>query len=353
MARSKERPGVSVRLGFQLEDLCREILSANGWDVEPIDHALDFGVDIVAKRPGQVDSVAFEIKYTRNSTYPTSALKISAERLIEAANVIRVKEAVLIVAADIKPGIKQVVEGQYGVQVIDLDALLTLASVDLEILNRLVRLCEIDVSGRDLGRREGEIVEVGVFYNLTAAEDFRKNEETGSEYIERLKALPLGREGCYEFEDLVSVVLKYLFDGDLVGWHQQKRTADDLHRYDLICRVLDKSMVWKFISSNLDSRYVLFEFKNYAEEIGQAQVYSTEKYLYEKAKRRVCFLISRKGMSDNGVVACQGAMREHGKLIISLDEDALIDFVSYKMAGNDPNDLLFDKVDNFLMELPR
>jgi hypothetical protein len=59
------------------------------------------------------------------------------------------------------------------------------------------------------------------------------------------------------------------------------------------------------------------------DEIGQAQVYSTEKYLYEKAKRKVGFLISRMGPSENAIVACQGAMREHGKLILNLDENML------------------------------
>ncbi len=57
------------------------------------------------------------------------------------------------------------------------------------------------------------------------------------------------------------------------------------------------------------------------------QVYSTEKYLYEKAKRKVCFLISRKGPTENAVVVCQGAMREDGKLILNLDEDMLIDLI--------------------------
>ncbi len=46
-------------------------------------------------------------------------------------------------------------------------------------------------------------------------------------------------------------------------------------------------------------------------------------------------------------------MREHGKLILNLDENMLIDLIKSKISGDDPNELLFEKVDKFLMELPR
>ncbi|WP_415881288.1 restriction endonuclease [Neptuniibacter sp. QD34_54] len=347
------RAGVSARLGFALEDLCREILAVNGWQVESSDSFSDTGIDIIATDPTRNDRIAFEVKYTRNPMYPTSALRISSERLIESANAEGIDKAVLIVAADIKPEIKERVENQYKIQILNLDDLLSLASIDLELLGRLVKLREIDLSERNLDSNIKSIIQPTIIKSSSDTSSSHENEKIGINFIDVLKAIPLGKEGCYKFEDTVSEILQYLFDGDLTGWHQQKRTTDDLHRYDLICRVIDNSTVWKFISLNLDSRYVLFEFKNYKDKIGQSQVYSTEKYLYEKAKRKVCFLISRKGPSKNAVVACQGAMREHGKLILNLDEDMLIDLINSKISGDDPNELLFEKVDKFLMELPR
>jgi len=349
----KIKAGVSARLGFALEDLCREILSANGWLVESLDAFSDRGIDIVATEPVKNERVAFEVKYTRNPMYPTQALRISSERLIESSNEEGIHKAVLIVAADIKPEIQKRIEDQYKIQILNLDDLLSLASIDLELLGKLVKLREIDLSERNLDSNIKSIIQPQNIKVTLDSSSSHKNEKIGMEFIENLKEIPLGKDGCYKFEDTVSEILMYLFDGDLTGWHQQKRTTDDLHRYDMICRVIDNSTVWKFISLNLDSRYVLFEFKNYKDKIGQSQVYSTEKYLYEKAKRKVCFLISRKGPSDNALVACQGAMREHGKLILNLDENMLIDLIKSKIAGDDPNEFLFDKVDKFLMELPR
>ncbi|ENQ5773625.1 restriction endonuclease [Vibrio fluvialis] len=347
------RAGASVRLGFALEDLCREILKANGWQVESLDAFSDNGIDIIATEPTQNDRVAFEVKYTRNPIYPTSGLRISSERLVESAKAIGIDKAVLIVAANIKPEIKERVENQYKIQLLNLDDLLSLASIDLELLGKLVKLREIDLSERNLDSNIKSIIQPTRIEQPLDTSSSHENEKIGINFIDTLQSIPLGKDGCYIFEDTVSEILKYLFDGDLTGWHQQKRTTDDLHRYDLICRVIDNSTVWKFISINLDSRYVLFEFKNYKDEIGQSQVYSTEKYLYEKAKRKVCFLISRKGPSENAVIACQGAMREHGKLILNIDENMLVDLINSKISGDDPNELLFEKVDKFLMELPR
>ena len=349
----KIKSGNSARFGYALEDLCKEILSANKWNVDNQDPMVDVGVDIIAQEPNAQSKVVFEVKYTRNSTYPTSALKVSAERLVESARFMKVEKAVLIVAANIKPEIQTRVEDEYNIQIINLDGLLSIASVDLELLGRLVKLCEVDLSERKLDGDLSSILHPEVINFASKSYEPSKNEVQGIEFKDKLKSIPHGREGCYDYEDTISEILQYLFDGDLKGWHQQKRTTDELHRYDLICRVVDKSTVWKFISTNLDSRYVLFEFKNYEGKIGQSQVYSTEKYLFEKAKRRVCFLISRKGPSDNALVACQGAMREHGKLIINLDDEIIIALIDSKISGDDPNEILFEKVDDFLMMLPR
>ena len=106
-------------LSFALEDLCCEILVANGWRVEKSDPFSDSIADIIATEPNQNERIAFEIKYTRNPIYPTSALRISSERLIESARAAGIDKAVLIVAANIKQKIKQQIEAQYNIQVLN------------------------------------------------------------------------------------------------------------------------------------------------------------------------------------------------------------------------------------------
>ena len=49
----------------------------------------------------------------------------------------------------------------------------------------------------------------------------------------------------------------------------------------------------------------------------------------------------------------QGAMRESGKLLITLSDEQVIEMLNKKDNGSDPSDYLFGIVDNFLLTLPR
>ena len=56
---------------------------------------------------------------------------------------------------------------------------------------------------------------------------------------------------------------------------------------DLIARLVPKetSAFWQSLAQDFRCRYIVFEFRNYTEEISQNQIYTTEKYLYPTALR--------------------------------------------------------------------
>ena len=103
----------------------------------------------------------------------------------------------------------------------------------------------------------------------------------------------------------------------------------------------------------MNSRYVIFEFKNYSKPITQNEIITTERYLYPSALRKFAIIISPHGNSDSATLAMQGAMREHGKLMLSITTEELSRLLIGKDLGDDPNSYLFDVVDNFLMRLGR
>ena len=168
-----------------------------------------------------------------------------------------------------------------------------------------------------------------------------------------LKAIPSGIKDASAFETACTEALKHLFELDLHGWHEQSNTDDDLHRRDLICRILPKAEVWNLMLTDVGSRYVVFEFKNYTKQITQKEVITTERYLYPSALRKVAILISPQGCTESATKVIQGAMREHGKLILSLSVAEVVDLLLAKDDGGDPNTYLFEKVDRFLMRLGR
>ncbi|MGY3404184.1 hypothetical protein ACVWZV_000297 [Bradyrhizobium sp. GM5.1] len=50
--------------------------------------------------------------------------------------------------------------------------------------------------------------------------------------------------------------------------------------FDLVARVNSEHDFWRAIVNHFQSRYVVFEFKNYRKRIKQGQILTTEKYLY-------------------------------------------------------------------------
>lgn len=77
------------------------------------------------------------------------------------------------------------------------------------------------------------------------------------------------------------------------------------------------------------------------------------KILARKGLRRAAIIVSRVGADDGAIAMSQGAMREHGKLMLVLDDDKICQMLQMKERGEDPTDLLFDVADHFLLSLPR
>ena len=128
-----------------------------------------------------------------------------------------------------------------------------------------------------------------------------------------------------------------------------------MYRFDLLCRIKDgnQKTFWSIIERYFNTKYVIFEFKNYSNPVTQKEIYTTEKYLYSKALRSVGILISPHGYEENAHWAAKGCLRENGKLIILLETKDLIEMNKMKIEQEDPSSYLLDKLDELLLELEK
>jgi len=189
--------------------------------------------------------------------------------------------------------------------------------------------------------------------HANANNDPTPSELPGDKLITQLATIKRGKDEWQKFEKISLDILKYLFSPALDKWKKQTKTTDNLNRYDYACRINSNNAFWGFLSSRLNTQYLFIEIKNHSNEINQGQVLTTEKYLTDKALRRVAIIISRAGASDSALKIAQGAMRESGKLILILGDNEVIEMLKAKDAGNDPSDYLYDLTDEFLLSLPR
>lgn len=146
-------------------------------------------------------------------------------------------------------------------------------------------------------------------------------------------------------------IIRFLFATEFIKESKQHRTEDDLFRMDMLCALKGTAEFWKFLIQFYKTKFVVFEFKNYAEPIPQNLIYTTEKYLFKPALRNVAIIISREGFDDHANDVALGCLKETGKLIIDITDEDLISMLLSKIDGKEPSDVLLDKTLNMLMSI--
>lgn len=343
-----------MREFFEFETLVKDIFRHQGFKIDDENRfyqtdrgrsELDFSATFQNKR------YVVEVKFYRQSSQNTSLLKKATNQLLGLMELTNIPNGILVISSYVRPEYMEELE-RLGVIVISRPDIFNMASGSIELSEKLSSLLEDD---SEPFSKESKLSKIKSSNPIR-----RPKSKNFVEFVSRkpclcteLKSIPGGKKGWSDYESKSTEILKYLFDLDLTGWQVQQRTDDGLNRFDLVTRIRTVSDFWIFICNELDSRYVVFEFKNYKLKINQGQILTTEKYLHKRALRSVAFIISRNGISDNALRFSQGAMREHGKLIINLTDEDLCNMLDMKEKGDDPNDYMFEKVDSFLMSLPR
>ncbi|QFS97325.1 hypothetical protein FIV06_07830 [Labrenzia sp. THAF191b] len=357
MQERQNRPTQIIAKEF--EHIVSRIILFSGLNISP-ESGADRGFDFLAKYKDEF--WAIEVKFYRTPRAQISLIENAILRLKHQAKRADIGRCLLIVSSSLPPNLRESLATKFDIFLLDISDIANWASKSPDLFAELESL--VDLPPIELIKNAGNLSDTSSFgqdksQNIKKSSDAYtekslQNEDTrGSELCSEMKEIARGKKYWRNYEITCEKILRYLFPGDLHGWHKQKRTDDGLNRYDFVCRIKPSTEFWQFITQHLDSRYIVFEFKNYSEKIKQGQILTTEKYLLEKGLRKVGIIFSRKGSDTNATKMAQGAMREHGKLILVLNDDLVCEMLHMKENGDDPSDRPFELADNFLLTLPR
>ena len=165
-----------------------------------------------------------------------------------------------------------------------------------------------------------------------------------------LKIIPCGKDGWRDYERLCTKILTHIFTPDLGTPDIQTRSDDGLEIMDAIFPIRSSLPPWSWIRSEYASRFVVAEFKNYCDPIGQRQVESIAQYLWHKAQRNFGFLISRKDPNESAKVQRRKEWL-NGKYIVFLTDDNLTEMLDLRENKEQPFDLIDAQIENFLRTL--
>lgn len=336
----------SVEIPAQkFEQLVAELLRANKFNVADIVNPrarFDFAATLAQ------DHWAVEVKYYRTKRAQPTLIEKAAAALLDSAQATNFTKAMLVISSYLDPELRGSLEKKFSILFVDRVDLSIWSNQAPHLVDALAALLEEAPSS---GGSKAARIDPSVSFAGTIVPPAGTNE--GADLCQELRSLGKGKNNWKAYENLCERILRYLFPNDLAGWHTQKRTDDGLNRYDIICRLSPTTDFWSFVDSQLASRYVLFEFKNYTAPIKQGQILTTEKYLLPLALRRLGIILSRKGADKSAQLTVAGAMRESGKMMLILDDDNVCDLLHAKDRGDDPSDHLFQLSDDFLMALNR
>lgn len=341
----------TVKLAYQFQDIINEILIFHDYRIVNNDNSMMYNknhdIDIVA----EINNTKYiiECKYFRTTRITESLISKVSDRLNDYITNSEYNPSssskILVISNVLDKQFKAKLVERNNMHIIDMPNLLYMVK-DNDVL-RTKLLSVIEFSTQEI------IIERP---NIPLVETKSKNTEINySNLITDLQRIKCGNLQSVNYERTCTQILKYLFEEDLLLWSNQAISNDGLYRFDLICKVKNgnTSDFFNTIKSFFNSKYVVFEYKNYKDYITQKEIYTTEKYLYSKALRSVAIIISRKGVDENGLKAIKGSIRENGKLIISLNDEDLFSMVNMKNNNNIPSDYLSEKLDVLLLELEK
>lgn len=301
-----------------------------------IGKSVDFECNVQGK------DICFELKIY-NSNY---AIEKNIERVCAYLVSLKAKEDMILVVGNIVS--KEIVEKhfeKYKIHIWTLSNILWLFEEYPDIKNEFISLLTYSVDDLKLEKP---------CHSLFQEQRNKKNEGT---WKYKLLAIKPGKgERSKEYEDICVEILKNVLGEYLGLWKVQESSNNGLYRFDLCCKIKNgvNQDFFDTIKNYFNTKYIVFEFKNYEKEISQKEIYTTEKYLYEKALRRVAIIISRKGASKNALSAARGCLRENGKLIMCLSDQDLIELINIKEKEEQPTAEFFEvMLDDLLIQLEK
>ncbi len=173
-----------------------------------------------------------------------------------------------------------------------------------------------------------------------------------SPLIKKLDGCPHGLKGWKNFEDICVEILTILFVPPLISPKIQPRSFSGIDRRDAVFpnRNINAENNWGQLYHEFDARMILFEFKNYdSKEIGKEEINQLRNYMTEPMGRLSVICCSK--MPNNSAhIKRNTIFSQDHKLILFLTKQDLRELLFIKERGEDPSDLIIDKIEWFYLQ---
>lgn len=359
----------------QFEDIVERIFLKQDFSVKrevPFSFGENFGryrADLVVEHQGSRTVV--EVKLYRTRSVSLGDLRKLSDHMLRAQGALSADHAMIVtnIRTERLPDLRLLPP---NIVLMPFDELITLAEGDPDLLEGLATVeTELNSALGDFDRA----------VDLSPAPDRRALSKLaepstpplptvtppgkGFTLAQELREIPPGKAHHFElkskrsgtnwvlFEDVCYEALQYIFDRLIANWTKQQPVGGADQRFDALGKIIGADVFSRTLIEDFRTRHVLFEFKNYTEQLKPNLIHVTEKYLFPTALRSTAIIISPKGFSEEATRAAQGALRDAGKLMLDLPVDTLCDMLIDADIPVAPTGKMELLLDSFLQSLGR
>jgi len=154
--------------------------------------------------------------------------------------------------------------------------------------------------------------------------------------LAKLKNCDPGIDNWVEYQDICMEILSYCLVPPLLDPTEQSNTQDRSHRRDLIYHIPHGAgPFWSYLTLKYGLG-IIVDCKNYRDPLRENEMIITSKYFEKKKLTTLGLVISRKGLSTNGLKAQQDLWRDQEKMLLCLDDNDMAKMLELKDRGEEP-----------------
>jgi hypothetical protein len=172
------------------------------------------------------------------------------------------------------------------------------------------------------------------------------------ELLSRLAGIQPGNVGWHAYESYCDDLLNFLFVPPLNPPIPQSRDERNVNRRDYILPnyALDGGF-WQFMRTHYEAHLVVAEVKNLSRGPGKREILQVANYLNPRGTGLFALVFARRDLDETARWICREQWVQHSKLIVGLNDDDVIQMVRTKVAGNDPAELIRQKIEDFRLKI--
>jgi hypothetical protein len=156
-----------------------------------------------------------------------------------------------------------------------------------------------------------------------------------------------GRQNWWTYQKVIGSILEYLFCPPLRAPILESANSARVNRRDLILPNYASNGFWQFMRSHYRADYIVCDAKNHCAAVGKPHVLQLANYLAPHGTGMFGIISTRNGLDNAASYTCREQWMLHNKMIITLNDDDMIQMLATKKNGDEPESLIRQKIEDF------